>query len=76
MITVIKPGDQGKLDPKRRFICRKCACEFTANKSDFKKQIDDDRFPGTVHHYLICPQPECDQSIYWNAHADKDTDLY
>lgn len=75
-VTILKPGNKNRIHPTRRFVCRKCLCEFTAQEADFTGTIPDDRAVGIVHKYLVCPERECGETIYWAGHADKDVDGY
>lgn len=73
-IEIIKPADLKRLDPKRRFICRKCAIEFTANLSDFRPCLST---TGSGQDFgMKCPTSNCGSFIWWVGHADKDTDPY
>ena len=76
VVKILKEGSQSLIHPTRRFVCRKCKCEFTAQEVDFNKVVQGDRPWDSDSKYMVCPTPQCGESVYWMHHADKGVDPY
>ena len=52
-INIIKPGDLSLLKETKAFSCKKCGCEFLADREDYKFQYS--QREGISWYEIKCP---------------------